>query len=100
MKKITKTSIAFAATTMIAAALVGGNALAASAQPDSSAIVAEDISDGPDVGPDVNPNEEGHQDADESGEAEATEVDDGPDVGPDVNPNEEGHQDAEEPGTK
>ncbi len=30
----------------------------------------EEANDGPDQGPDANPNEPGHQDADESGEAE------------------------------
>ena len=68
---------------------------------------AAETDDGPDVGPDANPNEPGHQDADESGEAEgpegaegaeAAETNDGPDVGPDANPNEPGHQDADESG--
>ena len=31
---------------------------------------AEEANDGPDQGPDANPNEPGHQDADESGETE------------------------------
>ncbi|MGK2880604.1 MAG: hypothetical protein ACSLE6_07345 [Mycobacterium sp.] len=63
---------------------------------------AEEANDGPDQGPDANPNEPGHQDADESGETEgaegAEEANDGPDQGPDTNPNEPGHQDADESG--
>ena len=67
---------------------------------------AEEANDGPDQGPDANPNEPGHQDADESGETEgvegsaegAEEANDGPDQGPDANPNEPGHQDADESG--
>ena len=68
---------------------------------------AVEENDGPDLGPDANPNEPGHQDADESGEAEgpeqedgteAVEENDGPDQGPDANPNEPGHQDADESG--
>ncbi len=58
-------------------------------------------SDGADVGPDANPNEPGHQDADEKGEAAGeseSATDDGPNVGPDANPNEAGHQDADESG--
>jgi len=43
----------------------------------------EEANDGPDQGPDANPNEPGHQDADQ---------------GPDANPNEPGHQDADETG--
>lgn len=31
---------------------------------------AEEVNDGPDQGPDADPNEPGHQDADESGETE------------------------------
>ncbi len=65
---------------------------------------AAETDDGPNVGPDANPNEPGHQDADESGEAEgpegseAAETDDGPNVGPDADPDEPGHQDADESG--
>jgi hypothetical protein len=63
---------------------------------------AEEAKDGPDQGPDANPNEPGHQDADETGEPEgvegAQEANDGPDQGPDANPNEPGHQDADETG--
>jgi hypothetical protein len=61
--------------------------------------------DGPNQGPDANPSEPGHQDADESGDAQGTEgtgkgaeksgTEDGPDQGPDANPNEPGHQDAD-----
>ncbi len=63
---------------------------------------AEETNDGPNQGPDANPNEPGHQDADETGEAEgaegAEEANDGPNQGPDANPNEPGHQDADETG--
>ena len=64
---------------------------------------AAESDDGPDVGPDANPNEPGHQDADESGEAESSEGTEAAesgeaDDGPDANPNEPGHQDADESG--
>ena len=68
---------------------------------------AEETNDGPNQGPDANPNEPGHQDADESGETDSEEADgtegaeeanDGPNQGPDANPNEPGHQDADESG--
>jgi len=62
----------------------------------------EEADDGPDQGPDANPNEPGHhQDADETGETEGAEgedAEDGPNQGPDANPNEPGHQDADETG--
>lgn len=60
-----------------------------------------ETNDGADVGPDANPNEPGHQDANEKGEAAGeneSAKDDGPNVGPDANPNEPGHQDADESG--
>ena len=44
---------------------------------------AEEANDGPDQGPDANPDQPGHQDTDQ---------------GPDANPNEPGHQDADETG--
>ncbi|MFC5727867.1 MULTISPECIES: hypothetical protein [Nocardioides] len=97
-----------------AAAVVGslgiGGVMAAQADsnthaPASSSVVqsgsngAEEKADGPDQGPDANPNEPGHQDADESGEAEgAAETADGPDQGVDANPHLPGHQDANESG--
>jgi len=70
----------------------------------------EGTDDGADQGPDANPNEPGHQDANEADDAtegpensaddaaeSATEgADDGADQGPDANPNEPGHQDANE----
>ncbi len=63
---------------------------------------AEEADDGPNQGPDANPDEPGHQDADETGETEGTEgaeeADDGPNQGPDANPDEPGHQDADETG--
>ena len=64
----------------------------------------EEASDGPDQGPDANPNEPGHQDADETGETEAAEgaeseeAEDGPNQGRDANRIEPGHQDADETG--
>ncbi|MEK6974911.1 MAG: hypothetical protein AABY18_01050 [Candidatus Thermoplasmatota archaeon] len=47
---------------------------------------------------DADPNEAGHQDADESGDAAETAegAEDGPDQGPDADPNEPGHQDADD----
>jgi hypothetical protein len=66
------------------------------------ATEVDEANDGADQGPDANPNEPGHQDADESGETDgpegAEEANDGPDQGPDANPNEPGHQDADESG--
>lgn len=81
-----------------------------------------ETSDGADVGPDANPNEPGHQDANQqgqdanqqgpdanqkggaanekggaSGESKSA-TDDGPNVGPDANPTEPGHQDAGQSG--
>ena len=70
----------------------------------NDATEVEEANDGPDQGPDANPNEPGHQDADEAGETEAAEgaeseeAEDGPNQGPDAKPNEPGHQDADETG--
>lgn len=63
----------------------------------------QEVSDGPNEGPDAIPNEPGHQDAsdagDESDSAESDgETSDGPNQGPDANPNEPGHQDASDAG--
>ncbi len=118
-----KRNVAIASAAAILSALgIGGAVTAQATTNDSASIVqqsdgdgevndatevegAEEADDGPDQGPDANPNEPGHQDADESGETEgaegaegAEEANDGPDQGPDANPNEPGHQDADESG--
>jgi hypothetical protein len=66
----------------------------------TEATEIESASDGPDVGSDANPNEPGHQDADDANEAdeanEAEDASDGPDSGPDANADEPGHQDADD----
>ncbi len=112
-----KRNVAITGTVAILAALGIGGAVAAQATTSEPAPIvqqsdgdgevddatevegAEEADDGPDQGPDANPNEPGHQDADETGEAEgAEEANDGPDQGPDANPNEPGHQDADETG--
>ena len=124
MRNIKRNAALVGASTIIAAFGVGGVMTAqASTGPDTggSSVVQKDTEkqeapegseaaetdDGPNVGKDANPNEEGHQDADESGEAEgpegpegaeAAETDDGPNVGKDANPDEPGHQDADESG--
>ena len=78
-------------------ALGAGGAMTAQAvdgaTPDSGQSETGETSDGPNVGPDANPNEPGHQDADESGEETET-ADDDTNTGPDADPNEPGHQDA------
>ena len=54
-----------------------------------------EVEDGPDVGRDANPNEPGHQDADDANdEASENEADSDVNTGPDSDPNEPGHQDA------
>ncbi|HET7734585.1 MAG TPA: hypothetical protein VFK52_01300 [Nocardioidaceae bacterium] len=114
-----KRNVAISGAAAILAAIGLGGAVAAQAadnpsptvqQPSNGQAVdtsteangAEDASDGPNQGPDANPNEPGHQDADESGETEGAEgaedASDGPNQGPDANPNEPGHQDADESG--
>ena len=74
MRNIKRNAALVGASTIIAAFGVGGVMTAqASTGPDTggSSVVQKDAetNDGPDVGPDANPNEPGHQDADESGEA-------------------------------
>ena len=108
MRNIKRNAALIAASAVIGALGIGGvmsaQADTATKAPASSSVQsgptgAEETADGPDHGPDANPNEPGHQDADESGEAEgAHETADGPDHGPDANPNEPGHQDANESG--
>ena len=69
---------------------------------DATEVEGVEANDGPDQGPDANLTEDGHQDADEIGEAEgaegAEEANDGPNQGPDANLTEDGHQDADESG--
>lgn len=106
-----KRNVAITGAAAILTALGIGGAVTAQATPNSPAPIVQqsdgdgEVNDGPNQGPDANPNEPGHQDADESGEAEgaeaaegAEEASDGPDQGPDANSNEPGHQDADESG--
>jgi hypothetical protein len=111
MRNIRRNAAVIAATAVIGTVGIGG-VMAAQADttpkaPAGSSVQSgpagdEETADGPDQGPDANPNEPGHQDADESGETEglegAEETSDGPDQGADANPNEPGHQDADESG--
>ena len=110
MRNIRRNAALIASTAVIASVGIGGVMAAKandSTSPDKSTVQtpgngAEETSDGPDQGPDANLNEPGHQDANESGEADeadgAEETSDGADQGPDANPNEPGHQDADESG--
>ena len=80
MRNIKRNVALVGASTVIAAFGVGG-VMTAQASPGegsgtsrSTSVVEQDneateTDDGPNVGPDANPNEPGHQDADESGEA-------------------------------
>ncbi len=82
-----KRNVAITGAAAILAALGIGGAVTAQAAPNDPPIVqqsdgdgeindatevegAEEANDGPNQGPDANPNEPGHQDADESGETE------------------------------
>jgi hypothetical protein len=122
MSNIKRNLALIGATAVIASVGIGG-VMAAQAdtgtspshpavQKSGTAEVGE-TADGPDQGPDANANEPGHQDANETGEAdeapgtekadgaegaEGAETADGPGQGPDANPNEPGHQDANETG--
>jgi len=114
MKNLKRTAAITGAGAILAALGIGGAVTAQATthnpaptvqQSDGEVEGAEEANDGPDQGPDANPSEPGHQDADESGEAEgaegaegAEEANDGPNQGPDANPNEPGHQDADETG--
>lgn len=128
-----KRNLALIGSTAVIASVGIGGVMAAQADtgtaPSHSAVQKSETpevgetEDGPDQGPDANPNEPGHQDADETGEAaegaeqaddtetadgaegaegaeqaDDTETADGPDQGPDANLNEPGHQDADETG--
>ncbi len=79
MRNLKRGAAVIGATAVIAAAGLGG-VMSAQATPSNgpdktsveepeSSEVAE-VDDGPNQGPDANPNEPGHQDADESGESE------------------------------
>lgn len=110
-----KRGFAIAAVAAAVAAIGFGGALSATAgtaaPADTGTTVSEptqgqeqDTSDGPNVGPDANADEPGHQDASEAGDSaeESTESEaetsDGPNVGPDANADEPGHQDASDAG--
>ncbi|MGI8521887.1 MAG: hypothetical protein ACR2JU_01715 [Nocardioidaceae bacterium] len=128
MRNLKRNAAAVGASAIMAALGLGGvmSAHANTTSPPSHAQVQKaagsekagetpETSDGADVGPDANPNEPGHQDANQpgqdanqqggaanekggtSGESESA-TDDGPNVGPDANPSEPGHQDAGQTG--
>ncbi|MDQ4055770.1 MAG: hypothetical protein M3237_24185 [Actinomycetota bacterium] len=111
MRNLKRNAAVIAATAVIGSVGIGG-VMAAQADttpkaPAGSSVQsvpagAEETADGPDQGADADPNEPGHQDADESGEAEgvegAAETADGPDQGADATPDVPGHQDADESG--
>jgi hypothetical protein len=114
MRNLKRNAAVVGASAIIAALGVGGvmSAPANNAHAPSHSQVQKSAGDeaaakeprrayGPDVGPYANPNEPGHQDANEKGEnagESESATDDGPNVGPDANPNEPGHQDADESG--
>jgi len=99
-----KRNVAIAASAGVIAALGFGGVMSANADTGPTPSEGQEVSDGPNVGPDANANEPGHQDASDAGDAaeESTESDsetnDGPNVGPDANANEPGHQDASDAG--
>lgn len=92
-----KRYLALVGSAALIAALGVGGAMTAQANagdaPDGGQSETGETSDGPDVGPDANSSEPGHQDADESGEESET-ADDDTNTGPDADPSEPGHQDA------
>ena len=115
MSSTIKRNVAIFGSAAVIAALGLGGLASANADPTAPAVPSgsqsekkadlaepdgEEADDGPDVGPDADPNEPGHQDADgddnEESETEGEEAEDGPDVGPDADPNEPGHQDADD----
>jgi len=121
MRNLKRNAAITGAAAILAALGIGGAVTAQATTPNPAPIVqqsggdgevddateaegVEEANDGPNQGPDANPNEPGHQDADETGEtegadgAESEEANDGPNQGPDANPNEPGHQDADEAG--
>ena len=118
MRNLKRNAAITGAAAILAALGIGGAVTAQATTPNPAPIVqqsggdgevddateaegVEEANDGPNQGPDANPNEPGHQDADETGEtegAESEEAEDGPNQGPDAKPNEPGHQDADETG--
>jgi hypothetical protein len=87
--KLNRTA-AVAGTAAVLAALGLGSAVTAAqadTNPPAPSVQTSDgdgeAEDGPDQGPDANPDQPGHQDTNQ---------------GPDANPNEPGHQDADESG--
>jgi len=102
--KMRKRNVALVGSAALVAALGLGGAMTAQADTGTPAGGSQsetaETSDGPDVGPDADASEPGHQDADESGEsgesgeAAGSESDDDTNTGPDADPNEPGHQDA------
>ena len=104
--KIRKRNVALVGSAALVAALGLGGAMTAQADTGTPAGGSQsetaETSDGPDVGPDADASEPGHQDADESGESGESESgesgdsasDDDTNTGPDADPNEPGHQDA------
>jgi hypothetical protein len=101
-----KVRIALVAATGVIGAVTVGGVLAAQADspqggsnPDhTSQSDGETNDDATDTGPDADPNEAGHQDADDQNEGEegVETNDDATDTGPDANPDEPGHQDADD----
>ena len=85
MRNLKRNAAITGAAAILAALGIGGAVTAQAATPNNpapivqqsdgdgevdDAIEAEEANDGADQGPDANPNEPGHQDADESGETE------------------------------
>src|SRR5262245_61207559 len=108
MRNLRRNAAIVAVTTVLAGLGIGGAVAHASsghsdrgpAQTEQSDGDGETNDDATDQGPDANPNEPGHQDASDAGDAEGDGEtnDDVTDQGPDANPNEPGHQDASDPG--
>ncbi len=99
-----KRNLAIAAAAGVVVALGFGGVMSANASSAPAQDEGTEVSDGPNVGPDANANEPGHQDASDTGDAaeesaaSESETNDGPNVGPDANANEPGHQDASDAG--
>jgi hypothetical protein len=95
-----KRNLALVASAGVVAALGFGGVMSANADTGAAPSGGQEVSDGPNVGPDANANEPGHQDASNAGDAadgsteSESKADDGPNVGPDANADEPGHQDA------
>ncbi len=73
MRNVKRNAALIASAAVIASVGIGGvmaaQAHSSNGSSDQTSEV-EETSDGPDQGPDADPNEPGHQDADESGETE------------------------------